>query len=431
MAEQNGPGFPPDLDISKLIKDAKKEFYKDPNVIGVGVGTRRKGGVTNEEVSVLIVYVKTKASKDEKPEFPIPSEFQGVATDVVEPFSSARPHEAVGFSESEQHSHDMTNIDRARLHFLRPAVVNAADPAPGNVRDTGNVCVIQDDGTLLQMINNELVVDYVRAYKLFRTTHADIFDFVTFFTDSANGMPPQGDTSWYSYVFNDTQGIGFGPYDQQSSYGSDVLQGIMFLHNAHFNTWRYVMLQEQGHRWAAYARYRDPQTGFNQTDHLRKRLAHWAENLDDDKSPMDYDEFDWVENGANFDRILLSSEERSYSELDLYLMGLLGPDDVKDFFLLSNTALVAGNQFSADKKSLSVQDFINAEGPRIPDVTDSQKTFKNAFVVLTGNAEASKGLVSTVDSLRVRFENDFLEATRNIGEVDTRLRVPSRRRRWW
>ena len=291
--------------------------------------------------------------------------------------------------------------------------------------------MIQDDGTLIKTVNGQPVVDYVRAYQLFRTTHADIFDFVTFFTDTANGMPAQGGSSWYRFVFNDTQGIGFGLFDQRAGYGSYVLQGIMFLNQGHFNLWRYVMLQEQGHRWAPFARYKDSQNGPIKRDHLLGGWGHWELNMDDDKSPMDYDTFDWVENGPNFDRIALGSEERSYCDLDLYLMGLLGPNDVRDFFLLSNTALISGNLFSGDKKPLSTQNFTLAEGTRVPDVAASQKSFKNAFVVLTGDANASRGLVNTVDSLRTRFQDDFYQATRGLGEIDTRLRIPSRRRRWW
>ena len=431
MAEQSGYRIPDNADVSRLIKDAKEEFYQDPNIIGVGVGHRRKGGVTNHDELALIVYVKTKALKDEEPDYRIPPEFQGFAIDVVEAFSSSSPKDALGFSESHQHSDDMSYDDWPRLHAQWTTGAAAGAAAPGNVRDSGNVSVIQDDGTLTKTVNGQLVVDFVRAYKLFRTTHADIFDFVTFFTDTANGMPPQGGSSWYQPIFNDTQGIGLGPFDQRSGYGSNILQGIMFLNQGHFSLWRYVMLQEQGHRWASFARYKDSQNGPLRTDHLLGGSGHWELNMDDDTSPMDYDTFDWVRNGPNFNRLALSSEERSYCDLDLYLMGLIGPDDVKDFFLLSNTTFISGNLYSGNSKTLNIQNVTWAEGDRVPNVSTSQKSFKNAFVVLTGDASASRGLVNTVDSLRVRFQDDFFQATRGIGTVDTTLRVQSTRRRWW
>ena len=435
-------GIPENLDLGPFLEEARESLYRDPNVIGVGIGPRRRGHETHSDELVLIVYVKVKAEPDAvDPDHLIPSEFGGMATDVVEPFSPDSPSEALGFSESHQHSDDMSYVDWPRLHSQWASEADTTVAAPGDVTDIGDVCLIEDDGTLIQTVNGQQVVDFVRAYELFRTTHNDDWDFVTFFTDSANGMPPQGGSSWYRFVFNDTEGIGFPPtFDQRSGYGSATLQGIMFLNQGHFNEWRYVMLQEQAHRWASFARYRDSATGPIQTDHLLGGWGHWAAELDDDRSPMDYDTHDWVERAPNFERVQLTSDERSYSDLDLYLMGLLGPGDVNDFFLLSNITPVSGSLFSAVKKTVTIQNVIWAEGARVPDVSASQQSFKNAFVVLTGDSAASQGLVATVDALRARFVSDFAAATRNLADVDTSLGTgptppppppPPPRRRWW
>ncbi len=429
------PGIPQDTDISQILVDAKEAFYRDPNVIGVGTGERRRRGETHPDELALIVYVKTKVADVVNPDYRIPPEFRGMLTDVVEAFSPDSPAEALGFSESHQHSDDMSYVDWPRLHEQFSSLPGGTGVSQGHVQDVGDVCVIEDDGTLIQTVNGQQVVDFVRAYQLFRTAHNDEFDFVTFFTDTANGMPPQGGSSWYRFVFNDTQGIGFGPFDQRSGYGSTKLQGIMFLNQGHFSVWRYVMLQEQGHRWAAFARYRDSQNGPIQTDHLLGGWGHWALNLDDDRSPMDYDVFDWVETAPNFNRVELVTDQRAFCDLDLYLMGLLAPGDVSDFFLLSNVTNISGTLYSADKEPLTIQSILWAEGARVPDVQNSQKSIKNAFVVLTGDANAAQGLVSTVDSLRAQFETDFADATRNLGQVDTSLGiqpvVQPPPRRWW
>ena len=86
------------------------------------------------------------------------------------------------------------------------------------------------------------------------------------------------------------------------------------------------MLQEFGHQFAAFVRYRDPITDVTMTDHLLNGvLNHWAPNFDDDKSPMDYDTNNWVElPNDRFRMVNLNSNERTYCNLDLYLMGLLG-----------------------------------------------------------------------------------------------------------
>ncbi len=412
----------PDLDPVQLIEDAKKKFYEDPNVIGFGIGERRQGGKSHTGEAVLIAFVKEKLPKDAvRNKFVIPASFQNMATDVVAPFGPDAPREAVGFIESHQLSEDMASIDWPRLHEQWMAEAGGEVAFHGNVQDFGDICAIEDDGTLIRTINGQQVVDYVRAYQLFQSTHADIYDFATFFIDSDNSMPPQGGSSWYRFVFNDTQGIGFGPFNQRAAYGSNVLQGIMFLNQGHFNRWRYVMLQEQAHRWAAFARYRDTQTGSNQNDHMLGGWAHWELNFDDDKSPMDYDIYNWVEENGDFRRVALQSEERTYCNLDLYLMGLLGEQEVGDISLLSNTQLISGNLYSANKKTLNIHNVVWAEGQRIPSAATSQKLFKNAFVVLTGDIDKVHDLVDQVDELRLRFESDFYEATKTLGQVDTTI----------
>jgi hypothetical protein len=92
--------IPENADVMKLIEDAKKVFYKDPNVIGVGVGNRRKGGEIHHDEVALVVYLKTRAPKgDVNKRCLIPSGFQGIATDVVAPFGLDAPQEALGFVE--------------------------------------------------------------------------------------------------------------------------------------------------------------------------------------------------------------------------------------------------------------------------------------------------------------------------------------------
>ncbi len=414
---------PENLDVPKLLDDAKKApWYVPSNVIGVGIGERRKGGETKANEIVLIVYVKKKIKKDVSPEDLIPPNFQGIATDVVAPFGPDAPQEALGFLEGHQHSDDMSSVDWPKLHQQWTAEVAGQIGAQPNVQDWGNVCVIEDDGTIVKTVNGQKVVDFVQAYKLFRTTHSDDYDFVTFFTDTANGMPPQGGSSWYRFVFNDVKGIGFSPtYNQRSAYGTNKLQGIMFLNQGHFSLWRYVMLQEQGHRWGAFPPYKDTQNGPNRTDHMLSGWGHWAYGFDDDKSCMDYDKYDWKPSNGNFERVSLTSAQRNYCNLDLYLMGLLNENAVGGFYLLSNITNIGGNLYSANKKSLTIQNIIWANGNRVPSVASSQKVFKNAFVVLTGDMSKVQGLVTTVDGLRKRFEADFSDATKGLGRVDTTL----------
>lgn len=423
--------IPADVDVIDLIETAKEQLYHDPNIVGVGIGPRRRDDEIEHDEITLIVYVKEKLPEDAvKTDNLVPEEIDGIPTDVVAPFGPDAPREALGVIEGHHHADDMGFIDWARLHEQWLEDDNLAVDADlstlevsfgGTVEDFGDVCVIEDDGTLVRTINGQQTVDWVRAYKLFRTKHDDIYDFVTFFTDSDHGMPPQGGSSWYSFVHNDIQGIGLGTFSSRSTYGSNKLQGIMFLNQGHIPVWRYVMLQEQGHRWGAFARYKDAASGSVQNDHMLNGWGHWAFPFDDDKSPMDYDIYDWVATNGEFERISLTSEERTYSNLDLYLMGLLAPDEVGDFNLLTNLSPISGNRYTATKKQLSVENVVFAEGTRVPSASSAQNVFKNAFIVLTGNMDEVHDLADRVDSLRLRFEHDFYQATKTLGRVDTTL----------
>jgi hypothetical protein len=76
-----------------------------------------------------------------------------------------------------------------------------------------------------------------------------------------------------------------------------------------------------------------------------------------------------------------------YSYLDLYLMGLVSPAEVPDFFLLKNL-VPAGKDatghpfFKADRTKVRIQDVIAAEGHREPDVDHSQRKFNTGMVLI-------------------------------------------------
>lgn len=76
-----------------------------------------------------------------------------------------------------------------------------------------------------------------------------------------------------------------------------------------------------------------------------------------------------------------------YSYLDLYLMGLISPAEVPDFFLLKNLVSVGKDAnghriFKADRMNVTIQDVIAVEGPRLPDVDHSQRKFNTGIVLM-------------------------------------------------
>lgn len=419
--------LPPSTDFSAVLRAARERFYADPNVIGVDIGPRRVHGEIRPGENALIIYVLQKLPGGEVKEGRLlPDEFEGLGTDVVEPISPSAPTSAVDYIHDHRIMHDMSAIDWGRLHELAAADGEPIVSHAALVQDFGDVCVVGDDGTLVKTApNGQQYVDFVRGYQLFRTRHGDDYDFVTFVTDSASGLPPQGGSSFWSGIFNDVQGIGLGSFNGRAAWGTARLQGFHYMNQGHFSLWRYVMLQEFGHQFGAFARYRDPVSNATMTDHLLGGvLGHWALNLDDDRSPMDYDDNDWIElTNGSYRKVSIPSDQRIYCNLDLYLMGLLGPAEVGEFTQLRNVQPVTGSttDFTATPARLNIQNFIAQEGNRIPTVAAAPKYWRQAFIVLTRDIHRVATLVETVDLLRQRWEGDFVEASKGLGRIDTVL----------
>ncbi|MGH9530409.1 MAG: hypothetical protein ACRD2S_10890, partial [Terriglobales bacterium] len=98
-----------------------------------------------------------------------------------------------------------------------------------------------------------------------------------------------------------------------------------------------------------------------------------------------------------------------YSYLDLYLMGLIAPAEVPDFFILKN--LVPDGKdanghpvFKADRTKVTIQDVIASEGPRLPDVEHSQRRFNTGMVVVVEHGKKpSRELIERVNGIREQW----------------------------
>lgn len=106
-----------------------------------------------------------------------------------------------------------------------------------------------------------------------------------------------------------------------------------------------------------------------------------------------------------------------YGELELYLMGLVPPSAVPPIKVARNAAMVPSGlrgEFTADAIStVTVEDIIRIDGPRVPDVTTSQKDFRTLFVVVTKAPLTSER--------RAVFEADIEQFTRAGDDNDTFL----------
>ena len=78
-----------------------------------------------------------------------------------------------------------------------------------------------------------------------------------------------------------------------------------------------------------------------------------------------------------------------YGNFELYVMGLIPPEEVEDVILFKGIAATAGDFFDDDKwyaekkVTVTAEDVIEKLGSRVPDHTKSQKDFRILTLVLT------------------------------------------------
>jgi len=90
-------------------------------------------------------------------------------------------------------------------------------------------------------------------------------------------------------------------------------------------------------------------------------------------------------------------------------MGMIGPGEVPDFFILQNLVQQGKDTnghpiFKADRTKITIQDVIAVEGPRSPDVNHSQRAFNTGFVmVVEPGKKPSPELIERVNGIREQW----------------------------
>jgi len=400
------------LDVYGKVKN---ELIKRKNVFGVGHGFKETGGKITDNPSIII-YVKEKL-KEEKisSDELIPKEIDGIQTDVVE-----LSHHRHGEDERAQDEHDHGFLDYSKIHDENLKIIKNQHPDTSNDADIDNIAIIEDDPTSSFIIGARNDIDWVHAYNKFRMTHPDVYDFVTFWVTSDIDVDCACG-AFYCGLANSAQGIGWNRCwpGGRSGWDTNKLEAFHFfirLDDA-------ALLQETGHHWGAFAGFKenasDPQIHY---DHmLGNQPGHWNRYMDDDNSPMDYDDFDWIENNdGTFTRHPISRGEYVFCDLDLYLMGLIPPSQVNPFYYIENPT-GTGDTISGQKKQLTIDNIILANGQRVPDSSSSQKTFKQAWIILTKDASRVSVMARDRESLRKRYTKIFFHATKYLSKVDTTL----------
>jgi hypothetical protein len=219
--------------------------------------------------------------------------------------------------------------------------------------------------------------------------------------------PPEGHT--------DTNGHNIGAYIHQLAQRTT---------NGKIPPYDYAITQiahEMGHRWSAFV---SAKVG---SDTIVLGPTHWDRGL---QAPVPFPYQRPIEASAmgggvwqdNLDGTFTQLDDNYYvpatgwSYLDLYLMGLVAPSEVPDFFILRNLEPAGhddnGNPiFKADRTKVTIEDVIAAEGPRTPDLDHSQRDFNTGMVLVVEHGkEPSAELIEKVDGIRKQWM-DYWETT--------------------
>ena len=279
----------------------------------------------------------------------------------------------------------------------------------------------------------------------------DEFDFFAFYSQSRLDQAEAGTPVYI--LENSISGIGLDIYESrrcssraQASLVNpifiDSLQGTTAGSNGPNDGFNFAMSQlghEFGHRWGARlkARAGGAEVTLNDSNvHWRAELhapvaQPWQEALQASAMGGGY----WRENedGA-YSRIADNYfvPASGFSYLDLYLMGLIPPGQVPNFFLLRDSVYLGighdGYQrWSGQPTEITIDDVIALNGARNPTSATSQKSFNAAFVYLVTENEAVKSeKLDQLDDLSAQFLVYWNQATdglsamaRNIFQVDS------------
>ncbi|MBT8298338.1 MAG: hypothetical protein KJO52_08385, partial [Maribacter sp.] len=207
----------------------------------------------------------------------------------------------------------------------------------------------------------------------------DDFDFI--FVLSNEQKVPEGLYAGISYkVQNDVEGIGLGVYNGSSDYGSEGrLKSIIhmpvpdYIRNGPF-------LHEIMHYWGNQGFIPTTVGGHWGYSNVGGQLGGF-----DEVTALGNNSYQGKMEGANgFGTFANGGNSVRYGNLELYLMGLIGADELNDVQYAENPESQGYGKFTADEIiTFSAAQLIAEHGSRIPSVENSQKEFNAITVVLS------------------------------------------------
>jgi hypothetical protein len=301
-------------------------------------------------------------------------------------------------------------------------------------------------GPIFEVFGKQKRIDLPALLQAFYRTHSDSFDTAYVWTDFDydNGLAIARSFN----VRNDISGIGLKSFDRGAAYGRPArLSTIITMgnaadwpsdpqaHAAGLNSAISIVCHEQGHRWLAYVRF-DAEHDIKD-DLLGRENAHWSFLVDTRTNSQGsfsslMEGNAWRESGAGT-FTTIESAVNYFTPLDQYLMGLRSADEVAEIpYLVTDPQLteflrekspVSGFSMSAVRKTTSIAQIVEREGPRIPAPASAPKEVRVAFILLTEQGAApSSTAIEKISRYRDSLVRYFSLATEGRGSMDASLK---------
>jgi hypothetical protein len=284
--------------------------------------------------------------------------------------------------------------------------------------DNGEQLGINENGDVVNLvINNQSDYDLIlqgdgsteQKSALKRLTHSvyqtlgDDFQFIYFIFNEPQRVFPHSPYGYHSPVKNNIQGIGQGIFDFTKDYGSEGnLESVVVL-STQLDLIYGPSLHETAHRWGNYLK--TPLHSLRHKEWLRwqdKDAYHWGYLSSSGQLGGWRDDFfagdlshatdnsylltDGPEGGVGFSGIGPGNNFAKYSDLELYLMGLISSENVADLIEPKTKPIetaIYPIHIIEEFNTISMADIIATNGHRIPANTEARKSMSALFVVVS------------------------------------------------
>jgi hypothetical protein len=294
---------------------------------------------------------------------------------------------------------------RARLNMF-VNVIDDQTPFPAverlrdNLQATSHVANLYISDQLPQNLDARAVLQQLYG------AYGDVFDFVNLVS-----TPDFTANRFHVTVSNDVRGTGAAIVNDSASYGS---AGRLLGYNRFPITTFYDLaakgaIHEIGHQWI----------NFSRASALRPGSPHWPTSTMA-RGIMGFSisgpggeggDFPWALTSVGGDnyRLDLTAAADAYNDMELYLMGLLGPESVPPQVVLDDQSARPCGGCVAPGHAFTVQELIAADGPRSPAFPNAPNRYNVGTIVVS------------MERLLTRREMAFFDAMTARGESATSL----------